>query len=284
MVSVNGQREAQLQLAGMQLEIANFVWPQQVETEVCLSLHHLSFSLSPRPAHTQMRAQHDARYQSRDGGDLMFFPAESSFYGKSDGGPQRLLLVEIADPLLRTLAPGSTDAWSVPPHFDLKDTRLRQTLSRVAQELLNPSFASELLIQGLMTTVLVDLARCLRLGEGERIGGGLAPWQLRRIRERVENMGPDNLSLRELANLCGISVRHLMRGFKQSEGLTLHNYIEDARIQRAKTLLANTDLPLKTIAWQVGFLHASSFSAAFRRSMSVSPSAFRVQSRGHQWP
>ena len=83
----------------------------------------------------------------------------------------------------------------------------------------------------------------------------------------------------ELAALCGISPRHVMRGFKHSTGATLHSYVEQVRLARAKELLTSTDLGINAIATQLGFAQTSSFSAAFRRVIGVPPSTFRALRR-----
>lgn len=50
------------------------------------------------------------------------------------------------------------------------------------------------------------------------------------------------------------------------------------------TLPANTDLPLKRIALQVGYRHTASFSVAFRRACGETPSSFRSRQRKNRPP
>ena len=68
---------------------------------------------------------------------------------------------------------------------------------------------------------------------------------------------------------------HLMRAFKASTGLTIHAYVEQVRLAKAKALLSDTDIQLKEIAFRLGFSNAANFSAAFRKSAGESPREFR---------
>lgn len=66
-----------------------------------------------------------------------------------------------------------------------------------------------------------------------------------------------------------------MRAFKASTGLTIHAYVEQVRLAKAKALLSDTDIQLKEIAFRLGFSNAANFSAAFRKSAGESPREFR---------
>lgn len=276
--------EASLQVADIDIRIGHYDWPDWVETEVETASHQLSLSLSPRPYHTQGRhGGNSGCGDYRDAGDMIFFPAEVPFYGRSSGGFQRLLLCSF-DPARVQRLKSSGAGWAageLQRALDLQDDQLRATLMRVARETMNPGFASDILLESLMDTLAIDLVRSLQQSpEADRSSrGGLASWQMRRIRDRVESDRDTPPTIDDLAVLCGISSRHVMRGFKQSTGSTLHAFVEQVRLTRAKQLLLDTDQPMKIIANQLGFSQTSSFSAAFRRALGVSPSAFRARQR-----
>jgi AraC family transcriptional regulator len=162
---------------------------------------------------------------------------------------------------------------------NIRTPQLNTSLLRLAQETLTPSFASDLLVDSISSVITVDLARYLRneLGEAPKAKGGLAPWQMRRIEEYVEDSPDTSLSIGLLAGLCGISSGHLMRAFKQTTGETVHAYVERVRLSKAQRLLCETDLPLKVIAAELGFSTPSSFSFAFRRATGGTPASFREQ-------
>lgn len=77
-----------------------------------------------------------------------------------------------------------------------------------------------------------------------------------------------------LASRCGLSERTFYRKFVAATGLTPAQFIQNARLERARTLLA-TPLSLKVIATQSGMGSAARLSLAFERKFGLSPSTFR---------
>jgi AraC-like DNA-binding protein len=124
---------------------------------------------------------------------------------------------------------------------------------------------------------MAEVKRLFAARPVQHAAGRLAPWQYRKIRDRLAEPGarPD---VRELAQLCGISTRHLQRQFAALTGQTLASYIESHQIQLAKTLLLVTDTPIQEIAALCSYRHANSFARAFRRATGHSPLDFRRRS------
>lgn len=277
--------EADLRVEDIHIQVGSFHWPQWVETEVCDDVHQFSLSLTPRPYHSQGCYNADAGHKPyNDVGDLVFYPASVPFYGRSSGGHQRILRCKFGPDRLRQFR-GDRHHWGrreLRQALDLRDGRIRSALGRIAQETLNPGLASHAMAESLLNTVLIDLVRTLHGREAqEGFKGGLAGWQMKRLRERVEAVRLPPPTVGELAELCGISARHLMRGFRQVTGNTVHAYIGDVRLDRARSLLLDTNQAIKAIAADLGFSHPSSFSVAFQRAMGMTPSAFRAQNRAY---
>src|SRR3546814_16534832 len=76
----------------------------------------------------------------------------------------------------------------------------------------------------------------LGLGDGVAVGG-LAVWQLRRIDERIAG-DPLPPSLNELAQLCGISPRHLTSAFRATRGCSISETLSALRIAQSRQMLA----------------------------------------------
>ena len=108
-----------------------------------------------------------------------------------------------------------------------------------------------------------------------RIRGGLPPRALRRVREYIEDHLEETISIEALAGIVGLSMYHFARAFKQSEGLTPHEYLVRCRVRRAQELLASTDLPLSEIALASGFSDQSHFARRFREHVGITPSSYR---------
>jgi AraC family transcriptional regulator of adaptative response / DNA-3-methyladenine glycosylase II len=86
----------------------------------------------------------------------------------------------------------------------------------------------------------------------------------------------DHGSLKDLAARLGVGVRHLSRLFAQHVDASPLQVAKTLRIQRAKRLLAETDLPVAEIAQASGFSSARRMSDAFSAVYGRSPSSFRT--------
>jgi AraC family transcriptional regulator len=173
---------------------------------------------------------------------------------------------------------GDWDEDELRRQFDLKSTNIAALMERLHCEVRDPGLASGLFIESAGNLLLVELTRFLdrrgRTGEAKR--GGLANWQLRRIYDRTAAMFETTIpTIRELAELCGVSADHLMRMFKKTTGTTIHKYIEDMRLAKAKSLLTEGDLSVKEISFQLGFSSQGYFCSAFRKRAAMSPSSYR---------
>jgi AraC family transcriptional regulator len=217
-------------------------------------------------------------------GPLSITPADIPVSVRSPGAPPRRLITCRIDRERFQSATGLGSQWDddeLTACMDVRGEPIRSGLRRLASEAEAPGFASDLLVEGLGLTVMAEIARYLHQARGRSpaIRGGLSPWQLRRIADAVESLPDAPPSLTDLAALCGISTRHLMRAFRQSTGQTITAYAEAARLRHATRLLSETDLPLGDIARQLGFAAPSGFSHAFRRAVGEAPSAFRRRQR-----
>lgn len=78
------------------------------------------------------------------------------------------------------------------------------------------------------------------------------------------------------SELC-LSTRYVANTVKETLGMTASSCIERALMQRAKTLLVSTPMPIQQIADQLGFQNQSHFGTFFKRHEGMSPAAFRKQ-------
>jgi AraC family transcriptional regulator len=101
--------------------------------------------------------------------------------------------------------------------------------------------------------------------------GGLAPWQIRRATDLIEDRLDKELRLAMLARECGLSVSHFSRSFKQSFGIPVHRYVVERRVERAKTLMRTSGISLTEIALRTGFSDQASFSRTFGGFVGTSP-------------
>ena len=95
----------------------------------------------------------------------------------------------------------------------------------------------------------------------------------------IESRYADIRSLDEIAGFCNVTRSHLARLFRSTLHVTLQEYLINYRMDKAKELLVNTNLPIYQIAQQVGYEGALQFNKAFKNRMQVPPRTWRLQNR-----
>ena len=109
--------------------------------------------------------------------------------------------------------------------------------------------------------------------------GGLSPSVVRRVCEYIDANLQTNIDLTTLSEIAGLSIWHFCRAFKQSVGVTPHKYLIHRRLDQARPLVADTNLPLAQIAIGSGFSDQSHFIRRFNQYFGLSPGAFRRSQR-----
>jgi AraC family transcriptional regulator len=104
---------------------------------------------------------------------------------------------------------------------------------------------------------------------------GLSKTTLKRVTTYIEDHLAEDLSLADIAAVAALSPYHFARLFKESTGLTPHQYIIRRRIARAKLLLSTTDWSLTIIAHAVGFASESHLALHFKRITGLTPRHYR---------
>ena len=110
-------------------------------------------------------------------------------------------------------------------------------------------------------------------------GDGLAPGRLRSVLEHIDAHLARRLVVAELAAVARLSPFHFCRVFRRSTGLSPHRFIVERRIERACTLVRDSDQPFAEIATTVGFADQSHFSRTFARVARETPRRYRYRNR-----
>ena len=88
----------------------------------------------------------------------------------------------------------------------------------------------------------------------------------------MENHIADPLPLADLAQIAGVSARHLNRQFSAGLGRSGGAFYRDLRLEKSRELLRQTDLPVLEIAIATGFSGAAHFATAYRKRFGETPS------------
>ena len=100
---------------------------------------------------------------------------------------------------------------------------------------------------------------------------------LRRARQLIDTQYAQPLDLDELARSANFSRYHFLRAFRRAFHSTPHEYLTRKRIERAKELLAESELTVTEICFEVGFESLGSFSMLFHKIVGWSPSIYRAR-------
>ena len=95
----------------------------------------------------------------------------------------------------------------------------------------------------------------------------------------LRNGAFDHISLREVAADAALSPVQLVRRFRSATGQTPREFVESIRLERARSLLVETDFVLEHIAQVCGYQSAFYLSRLFKQRFGISPSVFRNRSR-----
>ena len=102
------------------------------------------------------------------------------------------------------------------------------------------------------------------------------PVPVRRVLNSVEADPRRDWRARKLAEMTGISYSGLRALFRQTQGETLHSYLQHVRLDQARLLLADLRLSVKQVAQQLQFSSEFYFSHFFHRACGLTPSEFRA--------
>jgi transcriptional regulator GlxA family with amidase domain len=89
----------------------------------------------------------------------------------------------------------------------------------------------------------------------------------------------EDWTIQRLARVSHVSAAHFARSFKEAFGVPPHRYLLTRRIERATTLLRDTDLPITEIAFQTGWRSLGTFGRIFRDITGETPSTSRERQR-----
>ena len=160
-----------------------------------------------------------------------------------------------------------------------------------------PSTHARRLFQGLpgaLTPMLPDIERQFKLREllVALMGDGAvrrlmyreaADWgnsDKERIKSVVATHSLSPLQVPDFARLCAMSLSSFKRRFHNIYGTSPGRWLSKVRLEHARTMIRNSDLPVSDICRAVGYEDVSSFIRAFRHHFGITPSALRRGGRG----
>ena len=273
--------EAELHVPIATAQLVRFTTAEPSEGVMVEDVHRLDLCLTPRPAEASLTycdRWRPSRFEQI--GDLFLLPAGETVLARGGVGQSASIVHKLhPEPLQHWLEDEDLE-WTderLESCLNLQNSNLRGHLLRLADEVRRPGFASAVMAELITAQVAIELARHVRVMDEDKPSGGLAPWRLRLIEERLADANaPPTLS--ELARLCGLSSRQLARAFRASHGCSVGDYVAEKRIEKAKRMLLRDD-SVKRVAYDLGFRSPSSFCFAFRRATGETPGQYQRRER-----
>ena len=102
------------------------------------------------------------------------------------------------------------------------------------------------------------------------------------VKEYIREHMMENISVADIADTLHFNHQYLMRVFKKKTGLSILEYMTQLRMDAAKTVLKNSELPIREVSMMVGYTDYAYFTRVFRKEVGVSPSQYRSRSRDGQ--
>jgi AraC-like DNA-binding protein len=181
------------------------------------------------------------------------------------------------DRVLRYLAPsvGSSLAQSALRRpVELQNVAAIDALAKLlADEIRSPS-KHEVYAESLIGSIVAGLLD-IPANREERADGRLTQAQMNRLVSHVDALGDYRMSVADMAAVVGLSESWFANVFKQTTGTTPWQWQLSKRIELSKQLLGESDLPVASIAVQLGFSDQAHLTKVFRQIVGETPAAWR---------
>jgi len=99
--------------------------------------------------------------------------------------------------------------------------------------------------------------------------------QVMKAQEWMETHFAENIAIDAIAGMVGISPRHFKRRFRSATGESPLTYLQNLRVEAAKTKLATTQANVNEITYMIGYEDSSTFRRLFKKQVGISPREYR---------
>ena len=217
------------------------------------------------------------QHQDYSQGDIVICPAQQTFPKTQIDREVPLLQLFIEPTTLAQIKEVDTKQIELIPNLKLRDPLIQQMGLALKTELELGGSDSHLYAEAMSTALAVHLLRrySSKKQEIREYRGGLPKYKLRQVLSYIDNHLNQKLALAELAALVPMSSHYFASLFKESMGISPYQYITKCRVEKAKQLLAKTDLSIVAICQEVGFESQSHFTRVFRQHAKTTPNTYR---------
>ena len=170
-------------------------------------------------------------------------------------------------------APSQVDSFlQIPITYELSSPERVILLMRQLQDC-DRNYHESNLNRYLTLSVLCELSnQCLR----QTHSGSLNKKRLMNdITNYVDRYLSETIRVKDIADYFGYNEKYLTTYFRKQSGISLKTYLTEKKMERAKSLLCETNLTVTQIGYQVGYEDVHNFATLFKKSTGMSPSNYR---------
>ena len=260
--------------AGVQVIASNFVAERSVPRHV----HHgYNFSLAINGA-SKIDCGHCGETHVFKSGDLFLTEAHEVYAARTIGKPPWFgYTISISKELLAFLLNFASGGKQIAlPHYAAGAVK-NDELRRLFLELHDSLNVGQSKIE--QESLLLDWVISVQQSYGDQSGSfdnrrlGRETAAIRRVRDFIAENLTENIRLRDLANLAGLSPFHLNRVFTKKIGVPPHVFQNQLKIEHAQKLIRENK-PFSEIALESGFADQSHFNRFFKRYTGITPKNF----------
>src|SRR3977135_269091 len=172
---------------------------------------------------------------------------------------------------LQTTEPDSSLA--ADQQFHLVANSLAKLLETATREFEREREAAKASLVTASNVLQAEIERCSGANGSTR--GGLAAWQMLRVRAHIDSNLHRTIHIRDLSAVARRSKAHFSRKFKLAVGESPHAYVVRRRLERACHLMMISAVSLSEIALSVGFSDQAHLCRLFRQAVGQSPASWR---------
>ena len=217
-------------------------------------------------------------------GDTAIIPANATHYAVNKNECEGLFLgldtQFVANIAFEAIDPDSIE---LVPTFIKSDPLIYHLGLALKSELEADYFGSRPYAESLATALAAQIVKkySTRKVKLNRYDDGLSRYSLRQALDYInDNLQRSNLKIAEVAAVVNISPYYFSRLFRQSTGLSPHEYLTQRRLKVAKQLLKKTELSIVEISAEVGFNSQSYFITLFKKQVGTTPLKYRKEFKG----
>jgi len=216
-------------------------------------------------------------------GGMFILPGSMDFGVRLEGGLQtlhfyvrRTVLQEVAADMID----GDPTHLELLPRLGTIDPLIEHLLLSVRDVLEEEDTAATLYVDYLVRAIAARLIRAhssaTRMDSPKQVCAKLGQRQFDRAIDFMQSNLDRSINLAAIAGAASLSPSHFTRQFRTTVGMAPHQYLVHLRIEHAKRLLTQTNLPIVEIAFACGFANQEHLSRLFKRSCNMTPGTYRT--------